>query len=57
MTTSITLTSEEEKWLSDWSTLSGYKTNEEGIREVLKTIGAIPKGSDFYRQRFGFAEG
>ena len=52
----ITLTSEEDRWLSDWATMSGYQTPDEGVREVLKTIGAIPRGSDYWKQRFEFAE-
>lgn len=55
-TLQLPLTSEEEQWLSDWSTLAGYKTNTDGIREVLKVVGAIPKGTDYWRQRFDFAE-
>ena len=52
----IHLTSEESRWLEDWSTLAAYSTPEEGIREVLKTVGAIPRGSDYFRQRFAFSE-
>jgi hypothetical protein len=55
-TVQLSLTSEESKWLSDWSTLSGYKTSSEGIREVLKVCGAIPKGSSHWQERFEFAE-
>jgi hypothetical protein len=52
----ITLTTEEEKWLADWSTLSGYKSSTEGIREVLKVCGALPKGSAYWKDHFSFAE-
>ena len=52
----LSLTDEENRWISDWSTLSGYKTPDEGIREVLKVVGAIPKGTSYWRQKFDFAE-
>jgi hypothetical protein len=52
----INLTTEEEKWLADWSTLSGYKSSTEGIREVLKVCGALPKGSAYWKDHFSFAE-
>ena len=52
----IPLSTDEEKWLADWSTMAGYHNSTEGIREVLKTVGAIPRGSDYWKQRFGFAE-
>ena len=52
----IHLTSEESRWLEDWSTLACYKTPEEGIKEVLRTCGAIPRGSQYFKQRFSFAE-
>lgn len=55
-TLSLNLTTEEHRWLDDWSVMSAYTTPEEGIREVLKTCGAIPKGSAYYKQRFSFAE-
>jgi hypothetical protein len=55
-TVQLSLTSEESKWLDDWSVLSGYKTSSEGIREVLKVCGAIPKGSAHWKEHFDFAE-
>ena len=55
-TLSLDLTAEEMKWLDDWSVLSAYQSPQEGIREVLKTCGAIPKGHEYFKQRFNFAE-
>ena len=55
-TLNLTLTEEEQHWLNDWSVLSAYKTPEEGIREVLKTCGAIPRGSEYFKRRFSFSE-
>ena len=55
-TVQLNLTAEEERWLSDWSTLSGYQTTTDGIIEVLKVVGAIPKGEHYWRKRFDFAE-
>lgn len=52
----IHLTSEETRWLEDWSTLAAYKTPEEGIKELLRTCGAIPRGSQYFKQRFSFTE-
>ena len=52
----LLLTNEENRWLEDWSTMSGYNTAEDGIREVLKTCGAIPRGEDYWKKRFTFAE-
>jgi hypothetical protein len=52
----INLTNEESKWLSDWATTSAYKTPEEGIKEVLKVVGAIPRGSAYWKDHFAFAE-
>ncbi len=52
----ITLTTEEEKWLDDWSTMAGYRSASEGIKEVLKTCGAIPRGSEYFKKKFSFAE-
>ena len=52
----ITLTTEEEKWLDDWSTMAGYTSASEGIKEVLKTCGAIPRGSAYFKTKFPFAE-
>ena len=52
----ITLTTEENRWLADWATLSGHKTPEEGIKEVLRVCGAIPKGSAYWKQKFSFSE-
>lgn len=55
-TITLPLTSEEQKWLDDWSTMSGYSSTSDGVREVLRTIGAIPRGSDYWKERFTFAE-
>ena len=55
-TISLNLTSEEAKWLGDWSTLAAYKTPEEGVKEVLKVCGAIPRGQEYWKERFSFAE-
>ena len=52
----ITLTTEESSWLSDWALMSGHKDAEEGVREVLKVCGAIPKGTAYWRNKFTFAE-
>jgi hypothetical protein len=52
----ITLTTEEQKWLDDWSTMSGYSSSCDGVREVLKVCGAIPRGSDYWKTRFSFSE-
>ena len=52
----LSLTSEESKWLSDWSTMAGYKSNTDGVLEVLKVVGAIPKGSAYWKEKFEFAE-
>ena len=52
----VPLTNEETKWLSDWSCLAGYTTPEEGVKEVLKVVGAIPKGSQYWKDHFSFAE-
>ena len=52
----LLLTNEENRWLEDWSTMSGYTSAEDGIREVLKTCGAIPRGEDYWKKRFSFAE-
>jgi hypothetical protein len=55
-TMQVPLSTEESKWLEDWSTMSGYGSSTEGIREVLKTIGAIPRGADYWKNKFSFAE-
>ena len=55
-TVNISLTSEESKWLEDWSTMGGYKSATEGIKEVLKVCGAIPRGHDYWKNKFEFAE-
>ena len=55
-TLSLDLTAEEMKWCSDWSTLSGYTDAAEGVKEVLKVCGAIPRGPEYYKKRFDFAE-
>jgi hypothetical protein len=55
-TLEVNLTEEESHWLSDWSTMSGYKTPVDGIKEVLKVCGAIPKGSQYWKEKFSFAE-
>ncbi len=52
----ITLTTEESSWLEDWATLSGHQSPEDGIREVLKVCGALPKGSAYWKEKFSFAE-
>jgi hypothetical protein len=55
-TLEVPLTEEESHWLSDWTTLSGYKTPADGIKEVLKVCGAIPKGHKYWKEKFSFAE-
>ncbi|MDC0325911.1 hypothetical protein OAL60_00565 [bacterium] len=55
-TVSLPLTTEEQRWLDDWSVMAGYKSASEGIKEVLKTCGAIPRGSDYFKSKFPFAE-
>ena len=52
----LPLTTEESKWLDDWATLSGHGDAEQGIREVLKVCGALPKGSAYWKKQFTFAE-
>ncbi|MDA7491203.1 hypothetical protein N9A81_01900 [Synechococcus sp. AH-707-M23] len=52
----INLTTEESSWLADWATLSGHQSPEDGIREVLKVCGALPKGSAYWKEKFSFAE-
>ena len=52
----LPLTNEEQKWLSDWSVMAGYTSATEGITEVLKTVGAIPRGSSYWKEHFTFAE-
>ena len=52
----LSLTTDEQKWLQDWSTLAGYDSASDGIKEVLKTCGAIPRGSAYFKKRFAFAE-
>ena len=56
ITLPISLTNEESKWLDDWSVMAGYKSPEEGIRELMKVSGAIPKGQAYWKDRFSFAE-
>ena len=48
----LSLTYEEKRWLDDWSTLSGYSDAQHGIKELLKVAGAIPRGSEYFKQRF-----
>ena len=55
-TLDIHLTTEESRWREDWSTMQAYKTPEEGIKEVLKVCGAIPRGSTYFKEHFSFAE-
>jgi hypothetical protein len=55
-TMQVPLSTEESKWLEDWSTMSGYSSATDGIREVLKVCGAIPRGSDYWKNKFSFAE-
>ena len=52
----LPLTNEEQHWLSDWSVLAGYQTPEQGVMEVLKTVGAVPKGHEYWKRKFSFAE-
>ena len=52
----LPLTTEEEKWLSAWVTMQAYASPAEGVREVLKVCGAIPRGSEYWKDRFTFAE-
>ena len=55
-TLQLDLTSEQSKWLNDWSTMSGYGSSAEGIFEVLKVCGAIPRGAEYWKEKFSFAE-
>ena len=55
-TLTLPLTQEEQKWCDDWATMSGYTSTSDGIREVLKVVGAIPKGSSYWKEKFSFAE-
>lgn len=52
----LSLTTDEQKWLQDWSTLAGYDSASDGIKEVLKTCGGLPRGSKYWKERFAFAE-
>ena len=53
----ITLTTEESKWLDDWSLMAGYSSASDGIKEVLKTCGGLPRGSQYWKEKFpSFAE-
>ncbi len=52
----ISMTANEKRWLDDWATLSGYTTAEEGIVEVLKTCGGLPRKEAFWTESFPFAE-
>ena len=52
----IHLTSEETRWLEDWSTMAAYKTPEEGVKEILRVCGAIPRGTSYWQEKFSFAE-
>lgn len=52
-TLSLNLTNEEMQWCSDWSTLSGYSNAAEGVKEVLKVCGAIPRGPEYWQEKFG----
>ena len=52
----IHLTSEETRWLEDWSTMAAYKTPEEGVKEILRVCGAIPRGTSYWPEKFSFAE-
>lgn len=55
-TITLALTQEQQKWCDDWATLSGYQSSSDGIIEVLKVVGAIPKGSSYWNEKFSFAE-
>jgi hypothetical protein len=55
-TLELPLTDEELHWLEDWSTMQAYKTPQEGVKEVLKVIGVIPRGSAYWKEKFSFAE-
>lgn len=52
----IHLTSEETRWLEDWSTMAAYTTPEEGVKEILRICGAIPRGTSYWKEKFSFAE-
>ena len=56
MTLQLQLTNEQHKWLDDWATMAGYNSAADGVTEVLKTCGAIPRGSDYWKKKFSFAE-
>lgn len=56
MTLELNLTNEQHKWLEDWSTMAGYNSATDGVTEVLRTVGAIPRGSEYWKQKFSFAE-
>lgn len=52
----LTLTEEENKWLDDWSVMQAYSSPEEGIKEVLRVCGAIPRGHEYWKDKFSFSE-
>ena len=52
----LPLTTEELKWLDQWSVLAGYSSASDGVKEVLKTCGAIPRGQKYWKEKFSFAE-
>ena len=52
----LSLTLQEERWLDDWSVLSGYQTPQQGVMELLKVAGAIPRGSEYFKKRFAHLE-
>ena len=55
-TIKLELSFEQAKWLQDWSTMAGYKDEQEGVLSVLKVCGAIPRGHEYWQDVFGFAE-
>ena len=55
-TIKLELSSEQAQWLADWSIMAGYKDEHDGVLSVLKVCGAIPRGSEYWKEKFGFAE-
>ena len=55
-TISLELDNEQAKWLQDWSIMAGYENETDGVLSVLKTCGAIPRGAEYWKEKFSFAE-
>ena len=51
-TVSLELTNEQAKWCEDWATLAGHANPTEGIIEMLKLCGGLPRGSEYYQKKF-----